>query len=133
MKRDESGFFLLETLVAGAALLVMSACLYFFAHSMELRGADDCRMRAVFMARTQFAAAQAAADCNALVPGEFPWQGEGDELSAGGNAYSVETHIEGSGRGIYRVSVQIHWQGRDRDGGLNLEREVVAHEKGTAD
>ena len=79
------------------------------------------------------AAAQAAADCNALVLGEFPWQGEGDELSAGGNAYSVETHIEGSGRGIYRVSVQIHWQGRDRDGGLNLEREVVAHEKGTAD
>lgn len=133
MERDEKGFFLLETLVAGVALLAMSACLYLFAHSMELRVADDCNMRAVFLARTQFAAAQAAADCSELPLGNFPWQGEGAELSAGGNNYRVETQVEGSERGEYRVLVQVYWQGKGKSGSLNLEREVVTHEQGAED
>ena len=131
----ERGFFFLEVLVAGLALLVKASCFAIYARSMELRVADGCRVRAVFLARTQFAAAQAEAAARGLAPGSYPWQGRAEDLQEGGIDYAVETNI-GSEGGIegnpaaYRVSVQVKWQGRAARGQLDLEREVVRHGSG---
>ncbi len=122
----ERGFVLLEVLAAGLALLVMAMCFHVFAGSAELREADACRVRAVFLARTQFSAAQAAANQKALLAGGYPWQGEAGDLQGGEEVYSVETDVAGAGEGSFKVVVKVAWQGRVR-GELELEREVVAH------
>lgn len=125
MKREE-GFVLLEVLVAGLALLAMSACFLLYARSAEVRAADSCRVRAVFLARTQFAAAQAAADRSRLSAGSYPWQGEAGDLQGGEVAYRVETEVVKEREDIFKVMVEVTWQG-ETGGALKLEREVVAH------
>ena len=128
----EQGFVLLESLVAGLALLVMAACFALFARSMELEVADGCRVLAIFLARTQFAAAQADASESRLHAGSYPWQGEAEDLQDGRASYTVQTHINGAGdgeagSGIYKVSVHVAWHGEAAWGQLDLEREVVEH------
>ena len=126
----ESGFFLVEVLAAGLALLVMASCLLLFARSMELRVADGCRARAVFLARTQFAAAQAEAAAGGLSLGSYAWQGEAEDLQGEVAEYEVATEVQGEGEGLYKVSVQVSWQGQAARGHLELEREVVRHGQG---
>ena len=135
MVAEERGFIMLEVLAAGLALLVMASCLLLFARSMELRAADGCRVRAIFLARTQFASAQADANEGRLALGGYPWQGEAGDLQEGGIDYTVETNISGAPdaegtAGLYRVAVQVAWQGETAKGKLELEREVVRHGQG---
>lgn len=143
MKRNgEDGFFLLETLIVGLALLVMSAGFYLYADSMKIKEADGCRVRAAFLARTQFSAAQAEADRRdagnvpLLKVGTYPWQGRNEDLQDGDTEYQVFTEIggnspdeEGKASGIYDVSVQVNWQGKSAKGEMKLTRTVVAHGK----
>ena len=132
MVAEERGFIMLEVLAAGLALLVMASCLLLFARSMELRAADGCRVRAVFLARAQFAAARADAEAGRLSFGSYPWQGLAEDLQDGRTAYQVETDIGSSeggseGTGLYLVRVHVQWQGPAAGGQLELEREVVRH------
>lgn len=130
----EQGFFMLETLVAGIAILVMCTCLYSFSHSIEAQAADGCRVRAIFLARTQFAAAQADARAGALRTGAYAWQGREEDLQEDGVVYQVNTSVEGNETdergtpsGIFEVSVQAAWQGKFSQGKLDMKRTVVAH------
>ncbi len=126
----EQGFFLLEALAAGLALLVMSLCLLLYVHSNQARLEDGCRIRAVFLARTQFAAAEAAADMGRLATGEYPWQGKAEDLQGAESRYEVNTEVAVLEPEVYQVSVQVRWQGDGFQGKVDFEREVVSHEKG---
>lgn len=133
MRRAEGqrGYIFLETLAAGLALLALSACFFLFAHSLKAQLADSCRQRAVFLARTQFAAAQAEAARGTLRQGDYPWQGKAEDLQEPGTVFAVQTSVdgrEGSGEeNVYQVRVQVKWQGKITEGQLELERDVVNH------
>lgn len=122
----ERGFVLLEALVAGTALLALSLCFLLYARSAELRLSDGCRARAVFLARAQFAAAQAEEKARGLQAGDYPWQGKAEDLEDGGVVYAVRTRVEGGGK-LHRVFVQVQWQGEAVKGKMELERDVVRH------
>lgn len=134
----QRGFFLLEALVAGLSLLVMASCFLLYARSVELGVADGCRVRAVFLARAQFAAAQADANGGRLSQGSYPWQGLAEDLQDSKAAYQVETEVSGlegngEGTGLYKVMVHVAWQGKAVKGQLDLEREVVRHGQGSGE
>ena len=126
----EQGFFLLEALAAGLALLVMSLCLLLYGHTNQARLEDGCRIRAVFLARTQFAAAEAAADRGMLMAGNYPWQGKSEDLQGEESQYVVLTEVTATEPEVYQVSVQVHWQGENFQGKADFEREVISHERG---
>ena len=130
----ERGFMLLEVLAAGLALLALSSCFLLYGRSAELRAADGCRVKAVYLARAQLAAAQADINGRGLPEGSYPWQGADDDLRDGDVAYTVSADVcrngaaaEESSFDVRKVTVNVKWQGRTSEGELKLEREVVRH------
>ncbi|WP_296771231.1 hypothetical protein [Selenomonas sp.] len=120
----QAGFFLWETILLCACLVAMAAGVRLYAQAAELRVTQAVEGRADYLARGQFAYAQALLGRDGVLPADMEYLGDEGDLQQNNAVYRVRAEAV-EAEGLWQLRVVVSWEVNGRYGEQEYKRSLV--------
>jgi len=122
----QAGFFLWETVVLSFLLLAMAVTAGMYVKVVEVKTATAAQGGADFIARAEFAYAEAWLERNGSLPERMAYLGDSDDLQQNGIRYEVTAQAWAED-GLWQLSVEISWEAEHGQGRQVYKRYLARH------
>ncbi|WP_026761039.1 hypothetical protein [Selenomonas ruminantium] len=122
----QAGFFLWETVVLSFLLLAMAVTAGMYVKVAEVKTATAAQGGAVFIARAEFAYAEAWLERNGSLPESMAYLGNDDDLRQNGIRYEVAAQAWAED-GLWQLTVEISWEAEHGQGRRVYKRYLARH------
>lgn len=122
----QAGFFLWETVVLSFLLVAMAVTAGMYVKAAEVKTATAAQGGADFIARAEFAYAEAWLERNGSLPESMTYLGDGDDLQQNGIRYEVAAQALAED-GLWQLTVKISWEAEHGQGRRVYKRYLARH------
>ena len=122
----QAGFFLWETVVLSFLLMAMAVTAGMYVKVAEVKTATAAQGGADFIARAEFAYAEAWLERNGSLPERMAYLGDSDDLQQNGIRYEVAAQTLAED-GLWQLSVEISWEAEHGQGRRVYKRYLARH------
>lgn len=123
----QAGFFLWETMVLSLLLMAMAVTAGMYVKAAEVKAATAAQAGADFIARAEFAYAEARLERNGSLPERMDYLGESGDLRQNGICYEVDARALAEGR-LWQLTVDVSWEAEHGYGRQAYKRYLARHE-----